>query len=54
MLCRIAPWDCFGDAIASFIGYFEVTQESGSVLVLRIGSTVLFDTTPNCFHARAS
>ena len=33
MLCRIALWDCFGEAIASFIGYYEVSQETWSQLV---------------------
>ena len=30
MLCRIALWDCFGEAIASFIGDYEVAQETWS------------------------
>ena len=33
MLCRIALWDCFGEAIASLIGYYEVSQETWSQLV---------------------
>ena len=33
VLCRIALWDCFGVAIASFIGYYEVAQDSGSKFV---------------------
>ena len=27
-LCRISPWDCIGDAIASFIGCYEAAQET--------------------------
>ena len=30
VLWRIAPWDWFGDFIASFIGYYKVAQEPGS------------------------
>ena len=30
MLCPIAFWDCFGDAISSFIGYYKVSLETGS------------------------
>ena len=33
MLCRTALWDCFGEAIASLIGYYEVSQETWSQLV---------------------
>ena len=29
VLCRIALWDCFEDAIAYFIGYYEVARELG-------------------------
>lgn len=25
-----APWDCFGNAVASFIGYYGLAQDSGS------------------------
>ena len=30
VLCRIAPWDSFWDAIISFLGYYEVAQENWS------------------------
>lgn len=30
VFCRIAIWVCFGEAVASFIGYHEVAQESSS------------------------
>ena len=33
VLCPIAPWDCFWDAIASFIGYHEVAQETYSPII---------------------
>ena len=29
---KTALWDCFGNAIASFIGYYKVARETGSVL----------------------
>ena len=32
MLCQTALWDCFGNAITSFIGYYKVAGETGSVL----------------------
>ena len=32
VLCQTALWDCFGNAIASFIGYYKVARETGSVL----------------------
>ena len=38
VLCRIAPWDCFGDAIAFFIGSQTVP-------------IVQFDTTTTFSHA---
>ena len=28
-LRRIAPWDCFGYAFSTVIGYYEVAQELG-------------------------
>ena len=31
VLCQTALWDCFGNVIASFIRYYEVAQETGSV-----------------------
>ena len=33
MLCRIALWDCFGDAISFFNGCYEVARETGSKFV---------------------
>ena len=30
VFCRIAIWVCFKEAVASFIGYHEVAQESSS------------------------
>ena len=30
VLCRIAPCECFGDAIAAFLGHYKVGQETGS------------------------
>ena len=33
LLCRIALWGCFGEAIASLIGYFEVAQETWSQFI---------------------
>ena len=30
MLCPIAFWDCFGDAISSFIDYYKAPLETGS------------------------
>ena len=33
MLCPVAVWDSFGEAIAFLIGYFEVAQEIGLVFV---------------------
>ena len=32
VLCQTALWDCFGNAIASFIGCYKVARETGSVL----------------------
>ena len=42
VLRRTVLWDCFGDAIISrsFIGYFEVAQETGAEFV-----NLQFDTT---------
>ena len=34
VLRRIALWDCFRDAMAAFIGYYEIAQETGSKFVL--------------------
>ena len=46
MLCQTAPWDCFGNAVASFTGYYKVVRETGSVLC----QTALWD----CFGSAAS
>ena len=35
MLCRIALWDCFGDAISFFNGCYEVARETGSKFVFK-------------------
>jgi len=33
VLTRIAPWDILGDALPSFIGYYEVVQGIGLILL---------------------
>ena len=33
MLCPIAVWDGFGEAIAFLIGYYKVAQQTGSEFV---------------------
>jgi len=72
--CRIALWDCFGDAIATsfpgfswvgenpgnevdaiatFIGYYQVAQETGPRIFFPKNSPMVqFDTTPTQSHAR--
>ena len=30
VLCQIAPWHCFGEAITSLIGYYKVARKPGS------------------------
>ena len=72
--CRIALWDCFGDAIATsfpgfsrvgenpgnkvdaiaaFIGYYQVAQETGPrIFVPKNSPMVQFDTTPTQSHAQ--
>lgn len=35
MLCRIALWDCFRDAISSLIGCFKIAREPGFKLALK-------------------
>ena len=29
LLLSVAPWDCFVDAVASFIGYYQIVRENG-------------------------
>ena len=45
VLCRIAPCECFGDAIAAFLGHYKVGQETGSKFAPKNSPTVQFDTT---------
>ena len=53
--CRIAPWYCFGEAIAAFIGYYEVAQETGPrIFVPKNTPMVQFDTTPTQSHAQSN
>ena len=33
VLCPVALWDCFGEAITSLIGYYKVAEETGSEFV---------------------
>ena len=35
MWCRIAPWDCFMDAMASLIEVYKVAQQSVSKYVIQ-------------------
>ena len=35
VLCQTALWDCFGNAITSFIGYYKVARESGGAYHLK-------------------
>ena len=39
VFCRIPIWVCFGEAVASFIGYQEVSQESSSKQSHSLSST---------------
>ena len=39
VFCRIAIWVCFGEAVASFIGYHEVARESSSKQSYSLSST---------------
>ena len=53
--CRIAPWDCFGDAIAAFVGHYGVAQETGPrIFVPKNSLMVQFDTTPTQSHAQSN
>ena len=45
VLCRIAPCECFGDAIAAFLGDYEVGQETESKFAPKNSPTVQFDAT---------
>ena len=45
VLCRLAPWECFGDSIAPVIGNCEVAQETGSKR-----PTVQFNKSPTLSH----
>ena len=51
-LCRIALWDSFGVAITSFIGCYEVAQDSGSNSFPENITIEQFDTTPTQSQAR--
>ena len=53
--CRIALWDCFGDAIAAFVGNYEVAQETGPrIFVPKNSPMVQFDTTPTQSHTQSN
>ena len=44
-LCRIAPWDFFGNAVIFFIDYYKIALETGSEFVLQNNPIMQFDTT---------
>ena len=53
VLSRTALWDYIGDAVALFIGFYEVALETGSNFVVqnRNRPTVQFETTSTQSHA---
>ena len=54
LLCRVALWEGFECAIASFIGCYQVAQETGSKLSPETVSINQFDTTRTQSHAPAA
>ena len=49
-LCQIAPWDCFGDVIASLFGYYEVAPKTGSKGVPQNSPIIQFESTSAQLH----
>ena len=50
--CPTAFWDCFGNAITSFIGYYEVERESGSKYHPKNSPAEQYDTTLTQPHTK--
>ena len=52
VLCQIAPWHCFGEAITSLIGYYKVARKPGSKFIPQNSPTVQFNINRPSTHAR--